>query len=241
MEEIEERNWVQCDACQKWRSIACTKEEYKEVQAMTRWTCGMNRWDPSRTSCSQPEDVVIDSAIIVTSVGGGTPQTASPVTRLSNGVSASTIAGRRKSGQLGSTKGIGRGARGGRNAPRGRVISRVPQQRIIPKLLEDQIAEMKGIPLQQVRHQRSTNTLSTERTSRRASTTLMKDQESQAIVGEESGEQELPERSGSSLSIEIRDKGNNEHELMVLKNKPINENHDDNEFDEEGKSQRCLR
>lgn len=60
MEEAsEERSWVQCDTCQQWRNLpGCTKKEYERVQAMKRWTCSMNIWDPLRASCAQPEEGV---------------------------------------------------------------------------------------------------------------------------------------------------------------------------------------
>lgn len=58
----DQRCWVQCDQCQRWRNLpGCTKEEYQEVQAMKRWICSMNRWDALRASCEQPEEEVCDT------------------------------------------------------------------------------------------------------------------------------------------------------------------------------------
>lgn len=156
MEETsEERSWVQCDRCQQWRNLpGCTKQEYEEVQAMKRWICSMNRWDPLRANCAQPEEVILDTATtttIVTSVGGSS--------LLSKGDKDTvfTLNERRRSGSsvLPSVpKSPTSKGRSGRTAARPRVMSKVPQQRMFPRSWEEQVEEKVFQPLSQQHYAR---------------------------------------------------------------------------------------
>ena len=47
-----EDKWVQCDLCEKWRTLLPSISLY-ELPEM--WTCSQNWWDPSRQCCEAPE------------------------------------------------------------------------------------------------------------------------------------------------------------------------------------------
>jgi hypothetical protein len=49
----EERVWVQCNRCDKWRSLP----SHVDTNSLPDiWTCSMNVTDPSRMTCSAPEE-----------------------------------------------------------------------------------------------------------------------------------------------------------------------------------------
>ena len=50
--------WVQCDACNKWRRLLQSDGALPE-----RWTCELNTGDPARSRCDAPEERTIDSAV----------------------------------------------------------------------------------------------------------------------------------------------------------------------------------
>ena len=50
--------WVQCDACNKWRRLLQSDGALPE-----RWTCELNTGDPARNRCDAPEERTIDSAV----------------------------------------------------------------------------------------------------------------------------------------------------------------------------------
>ncbi|KAI9118148.1 hypothetical protein K1719_010480 [Acacia pycnantha] len=43
--------WASCDDCSKWRKLPL------DVLLPPKWTCSKNVWDPSRSSCSTPEEL----------------------------------------------------------------------------------------------------------------------------------------------------------------------------------------
>ena len=49
----DERVWVQCNTCDKWRSLPSTVDPDKLPDI---WTCDLNTFDPSRRSCEAPEE-----------------------------------------------------------------------------------------------------------------------------------------------------------------------------------------
>lgn len=49
----EERVWVQCNTCDKWRSLPSHVDPNTLPDI---WTCGLNSYDPSRMNCSAPEE-----------------------------------------------------------------------------------------------------------------------------------------------------------------------------------------
>lgn len=46
-------NWVQCDKCSKWRSVAA---HVNESDLPEKWFCTMNTWDVHLNNCEAPED-----------------------------------------------------------------------------------------------------------------------------------------------------------------------------------------
>ena len=50
----DERDWVQCDACQKWRKVRTS--ELFALDESAKWTCQLNKTDPARASCAAPEE-----------------------------------------------------------------------------------------------------------------------------------------------------------------------------------------
>lgn len=50
---VEEDNWVQCDKCAKWRSIAPNSSQN---DLPDKWFCYMNTWNPDYSSCDVPEE-----------------------------------------------------------------------------------------------------------------------------------------------------------------------------------------
>jgi hypothetical protein len=51
--------WVQCDACDKWRTLP---DGMSAAQLPDPWTCGMNTWNARSASCDAPEDDDISTA-----------------------------------------------------------------------------------------------------------------------------------------------------------------------------------
>mmetsp|Transcript_31665 Transcript_31665/g.40598 ORF Transcript_31665/g.40598 Transcript_31665/m.40598 type:complete len:942 (-) Transcript_31665:111-2936(-) len=51
--EVQEFQWVQCDACTKWRRVPNSVDLELLPE---KWYCRMNKWDPNRASCAVPED-----------------------------------------------------------------------------------------------------------------------------------------------------------------------------------------
>ena len=49
----EERNWGQCDLCQKWRTLWPGAPAWPDTKELT---CNMNTWDISRASCAAAEE-----------------------------------------------------------------------------------------------------------------------------------------------------------------------------------------
>nr|XP_010921148.1 B3 domain-containing protein Os07g0679700 isoform X2 [Elaeis guineensis] len=47
----ERDQWIQCDACSKWRRLPV------DVLVLSKWTCADNTWDPKRSSCHAPEEL----------------------------------------------------------------------------------------------------------------------------------------------------------------------------------------
>ena len=52
--------WVQCDACNKWRRLLRLTPSGALPE---RWTCELNTGDPARNRCDAPEERTIDSAV----------------------------------------------------------------------------------------------------------------------------------------------------------------------------------
>lgn len=50
----DEKVWVQCNTCNKWRSLPCTVDvgELPEI-----WNCTLNTYDPERNTCDVAEEV----------------------------------------------------------------------------------------------------------------------------------------------------------------------------------------
>lgn len=46
--------WAQCEKCNKWRKLP---QHIKSSTLPDKWYCSMNHWDPTRASCSIPEEV----------------------------------------------------------------------------------------------------------------------------------------------------------------------------------------
>lgn len=46
-------NWVQCDQCSKWRSVAA---HVNENDLPEKWFCSMNTWDAHLSNCTAPEE-----------------------------------------------------------------------------------------------------------------------------------------------------------------------------------------
>ncbi|KAJ0405116.1 hypothetical protein ATCC90586_009687 [Pythium insidiosum] len=45
--------WAQCEKCNKWRKLPA---HIKSSTLPDKWYCSMNHWDPTRASCSVPQD-----------------------------------------------------------------------------------------------------------------------------------------------------------------------------------------
>lgn len=48
-----EKNWVQCNRCEKWRSLPLSIDPSSLPDV---WTCDLNRYDPDRMFCDAPEE-----------------------------------------------------------------------------------------------------------------------------------------------------------------------------------------
>jgi hypothetical protein len=57
--EEDDRAWVQCNTCDKWRALPKTVdlETLPDV-----WYCALNVWDPKRMNCDAPEESYVDIA-----------------------------------------------------------------------------------------------------------------------------------------------------------------------------------
>lgn len=52
-EEEDNRTWVQCNSCDKWRALPSTVDASTLPEV---WTCNLNEWDDLRNTCSAPEE-----------------------------------------------------------------------------------------------------------------------------------------------------------------------------------------
>lgn len=48
-----EKNWVQCNRCEKWRSLPLSIDPGSLPEV---WTCDLNKYDPDRMYCDAPEE-----------------------------------------------------------------------------------------------------------------------------------------------------------------------------------------
>lgn len=58
--------WVQCDACKKWRTLpARTHPQYPtSLDEDKRWICTMNTWSPHHANCDVPEESMLSPTAI---------------------------------------------------------------------------------------------------------------------------------------------------------------------------------
>lgn len=52
-QQLGEKNWVQCNRCEKWRSLPLGIDPSSLPEV---WTCDLNRYDPDRMYCDAPEE-----------------------------------------------------------------------------------------------------------------------------------------------------------------------------------------
>eukprot|EP01038_Epipyxis_sp_PR26KG_P006089 gene6089-8391_t len=51
-------SWVQCDSCEKWRSLPPLPYAVVDQLGSEKWFCTMNIWDELRNNCDAPEETV---------------------------------------------------------------------------------------------------------------------------------------------------------------------------------------
>lgn len=51
-----QEEWVQCDDCGRWRTLPPAGDALYPQDLPEHWTCTMNTWNPSKASCSVPEE-----------------------------------------------------------------------------------------------------------------------------------------------------------------------------------------
>lgn len=56
---VDDRQWVQCDSCGKWRILP---SDIKISSLPNHWYCHLNTYDPKRNSCSAPEQTAKQAA-----------------------------------------------------------------------------------------------------------------------------------------------------------------------------------
>ncbi len=61
-------NWVMCDRCTKWRSIA---SHVQQASLPEQWFCHMNSWDARYNNCEAPDEALASSAKQGKAAGGG--------------------------------------------------------------------------------------------------------------------------------------------------------------------------
>ncbi|PHJ16223.1 cw-type zinc finger, partial [Cystoisospora suis] len=69
-------NWVQCEACKKWRRLPASVDP---EQLPDTWLCAMNHWDPLHDSCELPEEEYRDTLLPHGSALPSSSATPSPV------------------------------------------------------------------------------------------------------------------------------------------------------------------
>ena len=55
-DDEDERVWVACNRCDKWRALPCTVDM---ITLPDIWTCDMNTYDSSHNSCSAEEELYV--------------------------------------------------------------------------------------------------------------------------------------------------------------------------------------
>lgn len=55
--QVRQLEWVQCDACKKWRTLPLPTHSHYPTQLSDdkAWICSMNLWAPHLANCSAPE------------------------------------------------------------------------------------------------------------------------------------------------------------------------------------------
>lgn len=82
-EPVSEVNWVQCDACGKWRILP--QEVVLAGDDDESWYCHMNQWsDPLRNTCAAPEDTVTAPVALRTDIEEPSHSTIPIDTKVSN-------------------------------------------------------------------------------------------------------------------------------------------------------------